>query len=86
MAVFFKLLDLALLVVPVIVEWFKRRREAEETAANYVRRVQDEKLKTWEAMDDGQELTRIARARLALARELRLRREIAAKARNLPPG
>lgn len=79
-----KLFDLLLLVAPVVVEWIKRRRAEEESAASYVRKVQDEKLKTWEAMEEsGEELTRIARARLQLARELRLRREIASKTGNL---
>jgi len=79
-----KLLDFALLVAPVVVEWIKRRRAEEESATSYVRKVNDEKLKTWEAMEEGgMELTRLTRYRLQLARELRLRREIAAKTGNL---
>lgn len=74
-----KLLDLALLVGPFVIELFQRKRDEDESAKAYVKRQNEERLKTWEAMEEGgEETTRLARARIALARELRLRRKIAA--------
>lgn len=67
-----KILDLALIVLPVIIEWFKRRRQQGEKAADYVRRNQAEKLKTVELVleEKGDELSRLSKSRLKITREL----------------
>lgn len=66
-----KLLDLLLIVVPVIVEWFKKRRDEDESAAGFVRKQQAEKLKTYDAMESGgNEITALAQTRNAVVADL----------------
>ena len=67
-----KILNLLFLVIPLIVEWFKRERSEEEKAVEYVRRTQKEKLEVVEAIlaQDGEKLTRLSRSRLLVTREL----------------
>ena len=64
-----KLLDLLLILVPVLIEWWKKKRTPEETATQYVRRVQNEKLKTYEALqkDTGEEMSRLSWERIHMA-------------------
>ena len=60
-----------MLIIPVIVEWIKKNREEGQTAADYVRKQQEDKLATYKAMlDSGQKLTKLSRARMSLATEL----------------
>jgi hypothetical protein len=72
MMLLWKILDLLLLVVPMIQEYFKNRRAEGEKAADYVRRNQAEKLKTTELVleEKGDELSRLSRSRLRITREL----------------
>jgi hypothetical protein len=78
--VWLKLLDLLILVFPVVIEWFKKRREKDESPKEYVKRVQAEKLKVYEELlkDDGQNITRMAKARILVVRALlaRVRSEV----------
>jgi hypothetical protein len=72
MAVLLKILDLLLLVVPMISNWWKEKKDEMHSAANAVRKQQDQKLKFTEAVldRDSQELTKIAKGKLLITREL----------------
>jgi hypothetical protein len=67
-----KILDLALILIPLVIEWFRKKRDDGEKASEYVRRRQKEKLKTYETIlkGDGKEITRAARMRIDVARRV----------------
>jgi hypothetical protein len=74
MSLILKALDLLLVIVPFLVEMWKKSREKDETPLGYVRRQQEERLKTYDAiLSGGEDVTRLSRARIALSRELLLR-------------
>lgn len=82
MALILKFLDLALLVFPLIAEWIQKKREDGESAKAYVKKQDEERLKTFEAIDKGgMEATRLTRFRMRVAK--RVREEAANKARSL---
>lgn len=71
-----RLLDLLILVVPVVLEYFKKQREENESPVAYVKRQQEQELKTLEALQkgDGGELSRNSLWRMRVIAE-RLRRK-----------
>lgn len=66
-----RLLNLALIVVPWVIELINRRRAEGEKASTYVKKVQAEKLETTKLLleQNGEKLSRLSRGRLALTRE-----------------
>lgn len=70
--IWLKLLDLALIALPALIELFQGNRQKGENARDYVRRKQAEKLKTTELIlkENGEELSRLSHNRLLLTREL----------------
>lgn len=71
-AVVLKIIDLLIIAIPALIEVFRRRRANDETPADFVRRVQDEKLKTTELLLEGKgdDLSRMAHTRLLVTRQL----------------
>lgn len=82
-----KLLDLALIAIPALIELFRKRRNEGERARDYVRRKQDEKLKVTELVlsQKSEELSRLSQQRLALVRELLNRRKQLRDKSSKPP-
>lgn len=74
-------LNVLLLVLPVVIEWIRRERTPGEKAADYVRRVDREKVKTYEALKPktGEAATKLSWDRIRLIGALgrtRLRPEV----------
>ena len=69
------ILNFLLLVVPVVIEYFENKRKENESPLGYVKRKQEEELKTYEAIakNDGGQISRIRQLRLDIIAE-RLRR------------
>lgn len=74
---FTKLLELLLMLIPLIVEAFSHKRSEDETAKEYVRRQQKEKLKTYEALnkDTGEAITKLSWDRIHRALLLKIRKD-----------
>ncbi len=70
-----KLFDFAVVWLPVILELFNKKRSPEEGAKEYVKRIQEEKLKTYRALqeDTGEEFSRLSWNRIHMAMLSRVR-------------
>lgn len=60
------------MILPLVTEYYQKKRKEDESAVAYVKRRQEEQLKTAEALlnDTGQELTTIRTLQLAVVAEL----------------
>lgn len=67
-----KVLDLLLIIIPWIIELFKKKRGEDEKISQYVRKQQEEKLKTYDALlkDKADELTKLSQMRIATVRAI----------------
>lgn len=80
-----RILNILVIVVPIVVEWFRKQRDQEETPQEYVHRKQKELIETYEAMlKDSGKLSRIRRTRLAVLKRMRKSNESTGRSKSVP--